>query len=54
VKGTTIAARALEEKGTHYVFSGKDRIVVNSELKAIGFQLSRQSDLDLPTTIFST
>ena len=35
-------------------FSRKDRIVVNSELKAIGFQLSCQSDLDLPTTNFSS
>jgi len=39
VTGATIAARALEVKGTDYVFSGEDRVVVNSELKAIGFQL---------------
>jgi len=38
VKGTTMAARAKEEKGTHYVFSRKDSTVVNIELKEIGLQ----------------
>ena len=35
-------------------FSGNDRKVVNSELKAIGLQLTHQSDPDLPTTKFTT
>jgi len=52
VKGTTIAARALEENGTHYGFPEQDRIV-NIELKEIGLQLTHQLDPDLPTTKFS-
>ncbi len=54
VTGAATVARAKEEKGIHYIFSGKDRTVVNIKLKAIGFQLTHQSDPDLPTTNFST
>jgi len=53
ITGRMAAQRALEVKGSHYVFSGLDRDIVQIELNEIGFQLTQQSDPDLPRTKFS-
>jgi len=47
------AEKALEVKGSHYAFSHSDGDVVQMELSKIGFQLTQQSDPDLPRTKFS-
>jgi len=45
ITGRTAAERALEVKGSHYVFSGPDRDFVQMELNEIEVQLTWQSDL---------
>jgi len=53
ITGRTAVERALEIKGSHHVFSGNDRDIVQTELSKVGFQLTWQSDPDLPRTKFS-
>jgi len=53
ITGRMAAEQALEVKGSHYVFSSDNRNMVQTELNEIGFQLTWQSDPDLPRTKFS-
>jgi len=39
-----------EDKGKHYVFSGRLKEQIKAELIEIGTKLSRQSNLDMPKT----